>query len=83
MGTWPFPRLLDLALNLKMATNIFSRILGDREMNSLDVLGTKAKAQPAVDPEIFHLLVARRCHLGVEGGGSSSSPNGMGLRRLG
>lgn len=52
-------------------------------MNSLDVLGTKAKAQPAVDPEIFHLLVARRCHLGVEGGGSSSSPNGMGLRRLG
>lgn len=46
MVTWPFPCLPDLALDLKMATGISSRIWGNRETQLLRCLPSHQQQKP-------------------------------------
>lgn len=57
----------DLASNLKRATNVSNRILGDRETNCCKCPLNKSKSPTCWGPwHSFCLWMARRCHL--EGG---------------
>lgn len=75
----PFPWLCDLALNPKTATSISSSTTEDIKINCFNVLRTKAKPNLPRTLNCLRLLVAHRCHLGVEGGttGSFNKPDGF------
>lgn len=76
--TWPFPCLLDLPLNFKMATNTSTGFLRTWKWNASMSFRTIF-----CWPSVLRLLVAHRRHLRVGSGNTGCSPSGMGFWGLG